>query len=66
MKLGCWSSWADGLRRKRAWGKKMDPYLLIKAMDIKRPLINLKSRLFPRGRVNGTVGLPKPVLIRIP
>ena len=54
--LGAGARMADGLRRKKAWGKKTDPYLLIKAVDIKRPLWSLKSRLFPRGRVNGMVG----------
>ena len=66
MKLGRWSSRADGLRRKKAWGKKMDPYLLIKAVDIKCPPTSLKICLFPRGRVNGMVGLPKPLFMRIP
>ena len=66
LKLGRWSSRADGLRRKMAWGKKMGPYPLIKTVSIKRPLTGLKTRLFPRGRANGTVGIPKPVLIRIP
>ena len=47
---------ADRQRRKQAWGKKMDLYLLIKAVDVKRPLTSLKSRLFPRGRVNDTIG----------
>ena len=64
--LGAGARMADGLRRKKAWGKKTDPYLLIKAVDIKRPLISLKSRLYPMGRVNGMVGLPKPLLMRIP
>lgn len=32
---------------------------LIEAANIKRPLISLKSRRFPRGRVNDMVGLPK-------
>ena len=57
---------ADRLRRKKAWGKKMDLCLLIKAVDAKRPLICLKSRLFPRGRANDTVGLPKLKLMKIP
>ena len=56
----------DRPRRKKAWGKKTDPYLLIKALDVKRPLTSLKSRLFPRGRVYDMVGLPKPLLMRIP
>ena len=64
--LGTGARRADGLRRKKAWGKKTDPYLLIKAVDIKRPLISLETRLFPRGRVNDTVGLSKPILMRIP
>ena len=49
------------LRRKKAWGKKMDPYLLIKAVNIERPPTSLKTRLFPRGRANGMIGLPKPI-----
>ena len=32
---------------------------LIEAANIKHPLISLKFCLFSRGRVNGTVGLPK-------
>ena len=35
---------------------------LIEAANIKRPLISLKSLLFPRGRVNGMVGLPKTTI----
>ena len=57
---------AGRMRRKKAWGKKTDPYPLIKVVNIKCPLISLKLRLFPRGRANGMVGLPKPVLMRIP
>ena len=38
----------------------------IKAENIERPPTSPKTRLFPRGRANGTVGLPKPVLMRIP
>ena len=64
--LGAGARMADGLRRKKTWGKNTDPYLLIEAVDIKRPLISLKSRLLPRGHVNSTVGLPKPLLMRIP
>ena len=55
----------DRQRRKKAWGKKTDPYLLIKAMDVKCPLTSLKYCLFPRGRVNGTVGLHKPLFLKI-
>ena len=66
MKLGRSSSRADGLRRKKAWGRKMDHYLLIKAVNIERPPTSLKTRLFPRGRENDMVGLPKLVLMKIP
>ena len=57
---------ADRLRRKKVWRNKMDLCLIIKAMDIKHPLWSLESLLFPRGRVNDMVGLPKPLLTRIP
>ena len=66
MKLGRWSSRADGLRKKKAWGEKVDPYLLIKAVNIKRPPTSLKTRLFPWGRADDMVGLPKPILMKIP
>ena len=56
----------EGLRKKKAWGERMGPYPLIKAVNIKRPLASLKTRLFPRGHANDTVGIPKPVLMRIP
>ena len=48
--------WYVGKGGRRRGGKKTDPYLLIKAVDVKRPLTSLKSRLFPRGHVNITVG----------
>ena len=66
MKLGRWSSREDGLRKKKAWGEKVDSYLLIKAVNIERLPTSIKTRLFPRGRANGTVGLPKPIFIKIP
>ena len=47
-------------------GEKDGSLSLIKAMNIKRLLTILKTRLFPRGRANGTVGLPKHVLMGIP
>ena len=40
-------------------------YPFIKAMNIERLLTGLKARLFPRDRVNDTVGLPTPIFIRI-
>ena len=66
MKLGRWGSRTEGLRKKKVWGKKVGSYPLIKAVNIKRPLISLKTLLFPRGRANDAVGLPKPVVMRIP
>ena len=52
----------NGLRRKKAWGRKVDPYLLIKAVNAERPLTSLKTRLFPRRHVNNMVGLPKTLI----
>ena len=52
--------------REKAWVKKVNPYLFIEAMNIKRLPTSLKTCLFPKGRANGTVGLPMPVLMRIP
>ena len=66
MRLARWSLRVDRLRREKEWGKKVDPYLLIKAVNIMCPPTSLKARLFPRGRVHGTVGFPKPILMRIP
>ena len=56
------------MRKKKAWGEKVDSYLLIKAVNIERPPppTSIKTLLFPRGRANDTVGLPKSVLMRIP
>ena len=53
------NGWAE---REKAWVKGVNPYPFIKAVNIKR----LPTRLFPKGRTNGTVGLPTPVLMRIP
>ena len=46
-------------------GGKTGLYPFIKAMNIERLLMGLKARLFPRDRVNDTVGLPTPIFIRI-
>ena len=37
LKLGRWSSRADGLRRKKAWGEEVGYYPLIKNVNIERP-----------------------------
>ena len=53
------NGWAE---RRKAWVKEVNPYAFIKAVNIKR----LPTRLFPKGRIDSTVGLPTPVLMRIP
>ena len=55
-----------GLERQKAWIKRGESYPLIKATNIKRLPTSLKTRLFPKGRADGAVGLPTPVLMRIP
>ena len=57
------NGWAE---RKRAWVKDMNPYPFIKAVNIKCLPTRLKTRLFPKGLVGSAVGLPMPVLMRIP
>ena len=57
------NGWAE---REKAWVKGGSPYLLIKAANIKLLPTCLKTRLFPKGRADGMVGLPTPVLMRIP
>ena len=52
--------------REKAWVKGVNPYLLIKAANIKRLPTRLKTLLFPKGRADSMVGLPIPVLMRIP
>ena len=67
-KMGAWaleleSVWAE---RREARVKEVNPYLFIKAVNIKRLPTRLKTRLFPKARADGAVGLPTPVLMRIP
>jgi len=47
-------------------GERVDPYPLIKAVNIMRLPTLLQTCLFPKGRAYGTVGLPTLVLMRIP
>ena len=47
-------------------GERVNTYPLIKAANIKRFPARLKTRLFPKGCADGAVGLPTPVLMRIP
>ena len=55
----------DEQRKKKAWVKKGNPYLLIKAVNIMRPPRALKLAYSQGVARNGTVGFPKPVLMRI-
>ena len=55
-----WAEEEEGLGWKRGF---LSPY---KGGECKAPPTSLKTRLFPRGGVDGTVGLPKPVLMKIP
>ena len=45
---------------------RMNPYPLIKAIIVMRLLASLEIRLFPKRRADGIVGLPMPILMRIP
>ena len=49
-------------REKEGVGERVNPYLFIKAANIKR----LKTRLFPKGHADSAVGLPTPIFMRIP
>ena len=57
------NGWAE---RRKAWVKEVNPYPFIKAVNIKRLPTRLNTRLFPKGRADGAVGLPMPILMRIP
>ena len=53
-------------REEEGVGERMDLYPLIKAANVKRLPTRLKTRLFPKGRAGGAVGLPMLVLMRTP
>ena len=53
----------DGEAGGKAWGKKGESYLLIRAVNIERPPPHSPA---PKRYINGMVGLPTPVLMRIP
>ena len=46
--------------REKAWVKKGNPYLLIKAVNIKRLPTRLKTRLFPRVVQTARLDYPRP------
>ena len=56
----------DEQRKENAWANEGNPYPFIKAVKVMRLLARLKIRLFPKNRADDTVGLPMPVLMRIP
>ena len=46
--------------REEAWVKERNPYLLIKAVNIKRLPTRLKTRLFPRVVQTTRLDYPRP------
>ena len=53
-------------RKKKAWVKKGESLSLYKgSRNCAPPHLSHKTRLFPKHRVDGAVGLPIPVLMRI-
>ena len=53
-------------RRKKAWVKMGNPYPFIEATKAMRlPTFPLRIAYFPSATVDGVVGLPMPVLMRI-
>ena len=57
------NGWVEG---RKEWVKEVNPYPFIKAVNIKRLPSCPKNSLIPKGRANDAVGLPIPVLMRIP
>ena len=55
--------WKGG---KKASGKKDESYLLIRAVNIEHHPHSPQNSPAPKGCVNGMVGLPTPVMMRIP
>jgi hypothetical protein len=58
-------TWALELRngeaeKEKAWVKGKNPYLLIKAVNIKRLPTRLKTRLFPRAVQMARLDYPHP------
>ena len=57
----------DKRRRKKAWVKMGNPYPFIEATKtVRLPTCPLKIAYFPNATIDGAVGLPIPVLMRIP
>ena len=56
----------DEQRRKEALVKEENPYLFIKAVETMPPHLPIKITYSPSATIDGTVGLPIPVLMGIP
>ena len=57
----------SGQRRKKAWVKMGNSYPFIEATKVVRlPTCPLGIVCFPSATIDGVVGLPIPVLMRIP
>ncbi len=57
----------DRQRKEKAWVKKGNPYLFRKAVKTMRlPTCLVKLAYPPTAVIDGAVGLPTPVLMRIP
>ena len=50
----------NGGQREKAWVKERNPYLLIKAVNIKCLPTRLKTRLFPRAVQTARLDYPRP------
>ena len=55
-----------GREREKAWVKGVNLYPFIKVVNIKRLPTRPKNSPIPKSRADDTVGLPMPVLMRIP
>ena len=57
----------DKQRRKKAWVEMRNPYPFIEATkEVRLPTCPLRIAYFPSATIDGAVGLPIPVLLRIP
>ena len=55
----------EDAEREKAWVKGVNPYLFIKAVNIKRLPTCPKNSPVPKGRADDTVGLSMPLLMII-
>src|SRR3954471_9733777 len=55
----------DEQRRKKAWMKRVDPYPIYGRTRLRVPTSLVKLAYLPSAVINGAVGLPTPVLMRI-